>query len=78
MNYKVIWNLSYFLEKHDREWTSRISSQKLPAMRKKVTIIMLLGKIWMFKLAQHYLTLFDQKLNSVSIHPVLHQCHQTV
>ena len=30
MNYKVIWNLSYLLEKHDREWTSRISSQKLP------------------------------------------------
>ena len=25
---------------------------------------MLLGKIWMFQLAQHYLTLFDQKLNS--------------
>ncbi len=34
MNYKVTCNLSYLLEKHDREWTSTISSQKLPAMRK--------------------------------------------
>ena len=29
MNYKAICNLSYLLEKHDRELTSRISSQNL-------------------------------------------------
>ena len=29
MNYKAICNLSYLLGKHDRELTSRISSQNL-------------------------------------------------